>query len=95
MQVFNLPTYKLYSRPTNFKIYPQKQKLDILDNLLYLITGIIVILWIIGFFLMNINGVIHVLLIIAVNIIILVVIKRQKIKELHQNLKVNWILGLP
>lgn len=95
MQVFNLPTYKLYSRPTNFKIYPQKQKLDILDNLLYLITGIIVILWIIGFFLMNINGVIHVLLIIAVNIIILVVIKHQKIKELHQNLKVNWILGLP
>lgn len=95
MQVFNLPTYKLHSRPTNFKIYPQKQKLDILDNLLYLITGIIVILWIIGFFLMNINGVIHVLLIIAVNIIILVVIKHQKIKELHQNLKVNWILGLP
>lgn len=95
MQVFNLRTYKLYSRPTNFKIYPQKQKLDILDNLLYFISGIIVILWIIGFFLMNINGVIHVLLIIAANIIILGVIKHQKIKELHQNLKVNWILGLP
>ena len=95
MQVFNLRTYKLYHRPTNFKIYPQKQKLDILDNLLYFISGIIVILWIIGFFLMNINGVIHVLLIIAANIIILGVIKHQKIKELHQNLKVNWILGLP
>ena len=93
--MFNLRTYKLYSRPTNFKIYPQKQKLDILDNLLYFISGIIVILWIIGFFLMNINGVIHVLLIIAANIIILGVIKHQKIKELHQNLKVNWILGLP
>ncbi len=45
-------------------------------NLLYLIAVIVVIGWILGFFVYDAGGVIHILLVIAVIAIILSVIRR-------------------
>jgi hypothetical protein len=81
MQAFNFRIHKLYSRPTAFKIHHQIQKFDVFDNLLFVISGIIVIFWAIGFIGMDINSGIHVLLIIAANLIMLGIIQRQKIKK--------------
>jgi Flp pilus assembly protein TadB len=52
-----------------------------LDNLLFVIAGIIVIIWAIAFIGMEINSGIHVLLIIAANLIMLGIIQHQKIKK--------------
>jgi hypothetical protein len=81
MQAFNFRIHKLYCRPTDFKIQHQIQKFDVLDNLLFVISGIIVILWAIGFFVMDSNNGIHVFLIITANLIMLGIIQRQKIKK--------------
>jgi Family of unknown function (DUF5670) len=81
MQAFNFRIHKLYCRPTDFKIQHHVQKFDVVDNLLYFISGIFVLVWAIGFFIMNSNGGIHVFLIIAANLIMLGIIQRQKIKK--------------
>jgi hypothetical protein len=81
MQAFNFRIHKLYSRPTDFKIQYQIQKFDVLDNLLYFISGIFVLFWATGFFVMNTNGGIHILLIIAANLVMLGIIQCQKIKK--------------
>ncbi len=45
-------------------------------NLLYLIAVILIIGWLFGFFVYNIGGIIHILLVIAVISILLGIIKR-------------------
>lgn len=79
MQAFNIRIHKLYSRPTNLKNYHQVQKFDVLNILLYAISGIAIAVWLIGFFGMNIEFGIHILLIFAANLILLGIIQNQKI----------------
>lgn len=81
MQAFNFRIHKLYSRPTDFKIRRHIQKFDVIDNLLYLISGVIVILWAIGFIGLELNSGIHILPIIAANLVMLGIIQHQKIKK--------------
>lgn len=81
MQAFNFRIHKLYSRPTDFKIRYHIQKFDVMDNLLYVVSGIIVILWAIGFIGMKSNSGIHILLIIAANLTMLGIIQQQKTKN--------------
>ncbi|MFY8069219.1 MAG: lmo0937 family membrane protein [Flavobacterium sp.] len=52
-----------------------------MDNLHFVIAGIIVIVWAIGFIGMDINYSIHILLIIAANLIMLGFIQHQKFKK--------------
>ena len=81
MQAFNFRIDKLHSRPTDFKIRRHIQKFDVLDNLLYVVSGIIIILWAIGFVGMKSNSGIHILLIIAANLMMLGIIQHQKSKN--------------
>jgi hypothetical protein len=81
MQAFNFRIHKLYSRPTDFKINHQSHRLDFLDNLLFVISGICVIIWAVGFWSMDINAGIHILLIFAANLMMLGIIQHQKIRE--------------
>ena len=81
MQAFNFRIHKLYSRPTDFKIQHRVQKFDTLDNLLYFISGIFVLFWAIGFLGLELNSGIHILLIIAANLVMLGIIQCQKIKK--------------
>lgn len=81
MQAFNFRIHKLYSRPTDSKIRRHIQKFDVIDNLLYVISGIIVILWAICFIGLELNSGIHILPIIAANLAMLGIIQRQKIKK--------------
>ena len=46
-----------------------------MSNLLYLVAVVLIILWALGFFLSNVGGIIHILLVIAVIAIILRVIQ--------------------
>ena len=80
MQAFNFRINKLYSRPTDFKIRRHIQKFDVLNNLLYVVSGIIS-LWTIGFIGMKSNSGIHILLIIAANLMMLGIIQHQKSKN--------------
>ena len=82
MQAFNFRIHKLYSRPTDSKIHRHIQKFDVIDNLLYVISGIIVILWAIGFIGMELNSGVHILLIITENLVMLGIIQHQKIKKI-------------
>ena len=78
MQAFNFRIHKLYCQPTDFKNHNQMQKFDGLDNMLYVIAGILVIVWAVGFFGMDIKSEIHILLIITANFIMLGIIQHQK-----------------
>ena len=80
MQAFNFRINKLYSRPTDFKIRRHIQKFDVLNNLLYVVSGIIS-LWTIGFIGMKSNSGIHILFIIAANLMMLGIIQHQKSKN--------------
>ena len=74
MQAFNFRINKLYSRPTDFKIRRHIQKFDVLNNLLYVVSGIIS-LWTIGFIGMKLNSGIHILIIIVANLMMLGIIQ--------------------
>lgn len=80
MQILNFRIHKLYSQPTVFKKLQQTQKFGVLDYLLYAISGIIILLWAIGFIGLNIKSGIHILFIIAANLILLGVIQHQKVR---------------
>jgi Family of unknown function (DUF5670) len=81
MQAFNFRIHKLYCQQTDFKNHHQIQKFDVLDNLPYVIAGILVIVWAVGFFGMNIKSGIHILLIVTANLIMLGIIQHQKKKK--------------
>ena len=53
-----------------------KEKINIMRSLLYIIAVILVIGWVFGFFVYNTGGIIHVLLVIAVIALLLGIIKR-------------------
>lgn len=80
MQTLNIRIHKLYSRPIVFKNAYPIHRFGILNNLLYTISGIVIMLWVVGFCGMNINAGIHILLIIAANLILLGSIQHQKVK---------------
>lgn len=50
-----------------------------MNNLLYIVAVILVIGWLLGFFVFNAGGIIHVLLVIAVIVILLKIIQGKKI----------------
>ena len=50
-----------------------------MSNLLYAVAVILVIGWLIGFFVLNAGGVIHVLLVIAAIVILLRIIQGRKV----------------
>lgn len=50
-----------------------------MSNLLYVIAVILIIGWLIGFFVLNAGGVIHVLLVIAAIVILLRIIQGRKV----------------
>jgi hypothetical protein len=81
MPAYNFRIHKLYSRQTGFKIYHQIHRFWVWDNLLYAISGIVILLWVIGFWGMNVNSGIHILLIFAANLILLNIIQNQNSKE--------------
>lgn len=78
MKAFNFRLHKLYSRPTDFRDVHQLQTLDIVAYLLYTIVGIIIAIWAIGFFTWHFGNGIHLLLIVAANLILLSILQRQK-----------------
>ena len=77
MQAYNFRIHKLYSRPTGFRHLHQIHKFGYLENLLYVVSGIIIIFWAIGLIGMKLNSGIHILLIIAANLIMLGRIQHQ------------------
>jgi hypothetical protein len=50
-----------------------------MGNLLYIIAVVLIIGWLLGFFVFNVGGIIHVLLIIAVIAILIRIIQGRKI----------------
>jgi uncharacterized protein (DUF983 family) len=68
----------LYSRQTDFRDVHQIQTPDIIAYLLFVVAGIIIAIWAIGFFTWHFGHGIHLLLIIAANLILLSIIQRQK-----------------
>ena len=83
MQVLNFRIHKLYSRPIGFRDPHHVHRFGFLENLLYVVSGMIILLWAMGFLGMNINSGIHILLIIAANLFLLGIIQHQKIKKIH------------
>lgn len=80
MPTYNFRIHKLYSRPINFKTRRPMYKFKVLSNLLYGIAGFVIMFWAIVFFGMNTNTGIHLLLIVAANLILLGIIQHQNIK---------------
>ena len=78
MQAFNIRIHKLYSRPIDFKKSFQVHRFYDLDNILFAISGIVIFVWTVGFFGMDLKFGIHILLIFAANLILLGIIQHSE-----------------